>query len=223
MFRQSAKLALASSLVALAAGTAVAAADVTISPGAGDVFSAPQYTMGAGERATFANSAGVSHNVTAKRRGPDGRPLFRSRTISSGTTPVDGAQYLGPGVYDFQCTIHAGMESKLEVSGGTPVARPDVEVSVPAQSLASVRRSGKLKLRVRALTESDNIALLARKGARGLGFKGGIDLGAGTVRIVKLTLKRSGRKALAGVKSASVSVRATVPFGSPDLASRRLR
>jgi hypothetical protein len=31
--------------------------------------------------------------VTAAKRGPDGRPLFRSRTIGIGSTPVDGTQW----------------------------------------------------------------------------------------------------------------------------------
>lgn len=223
----SSRIALASALAVFATGTAVAAADVTISsqPGGVDLYAAPVYSMNAGERAFFQNPSGNSHNVTAKLKGPDGRALFRSRTISSGTTPVDGVQYLKGGVYDFHCTIHAGMEAKLDVStsAGTPAARPDIEVAVPAQPLASVRRSGKLKVRVRALTDSDNVALLARKGARRLGSKGGIDLGAGATRIIRLALTRSGRKALAGSATAAVSVRGTVPFGSPDLANRRLR
>ena len=87
--------------------------------------------------------------------------------------------------------IHMGMGAALQVgTNGTPVARPSIAVTIPAQSLRAVRRSGKLKVRVRALTRSDNTSVLATKSGIGLGRKSNIDLGApnpgaGKARILK--------------------------------------
>jgi plastocyanin len=220
------RVALLSVLAVLTAGAGVAVADATISAAVGEPYryTATTFSMVPGERATFQNPEDVSHNVTAARRGPDGRPLFRSRTIGIGSTPVEGVQYLGTGTYDFVCTVHSGMRAKLQVAGaGAPAARPDIEVAVPAQPLGAVRRTGRLKVRVRALTASRDVALLARKGPRRIGFKGNVDLAAGVSRVIRLSLSASGRKALAGLGKAAVSVRGSVPFGSPDLARRTLR
>ncbi|HKG36514.1 MAG TPA: hypothetical protein VKA89_08765 [Solirubrobacterales bacterium] len=219
-------IALISLLAALATGTGVAFADVTITAQVGaDQYAAPAYTVNRGERATFQNpDPTASHNVTAKKKGPDGKPLFRSRTVAGSSTPVDGVQYLDSGTYRFECTVHAGMEADLQVTGaGTPVARPRIDVAVPAQSLRSVRGSGKLKVRVRALTDSHDVAILARKGRRRLGSKTNVDLAAGAARVVRVKVTPAGKRALAGLDKAGVSARGSVPFGSPDLARRTLR
>jgi plastocyanin len=219
------RVAVLAAAAVLAAGAGVAVADVTISsqPSA-DEYTQPVYTMDQGERAFFTNPSNTSHNVTAKLRGPDARPLFRSKTTSSGTTAVDGAQYLRTGTYDFFCTVHLGMTAKLQVSGqGTPVARPRIDVAIPRQRLGSVQRTGKLKARVKGVTASDNVVLIAKKGNRRLAVKRNIDLAAGSTRVVTLTLTRSGRKALKGLDRAAVSLRGSVPFGSPDQAARTLR
>ena len=220
------KIALLSLVVALAAGTGVAFADVTITAQIGaEQYGSPTYTVDRGERATFQNPDPTSsHNVTAKLRGPDGRPLFRSRTVAGASAPVDGVQYLNSGTYRFECTVHLGMEADLQVTGaGTPVSRPRIEVSIPAQSLGSVRRGGRLKVRVRALTESRDVVILARKGARRLGSKANVDLPARADRVIRVKLTPAGKRALAGLEKAAVSARGSVPFGSPDLARRTLR
>jgi plastocyanin len=49
--------------------------------------------------------AGAPHNVRSTQFS-GGERLFSSDTISTGTTPVDGTQYLAPGTYPFICTIH---------------------------------------------------------------------------------------------------------------------
>jgi plastocyanin len=219
------RVTLLSALVLLAAGVGVAAADVTISvqPGA-DEFSAASYSVGMGERGVFQNPEDRSHNVTARQKGPDGRPLFRSPTIAARSAPVAGIEYLGAGTYDFHCTVHSGMDAQLVVQNtGTPVRRPDIEVSIPRQSLETVRNKRKLRVRVRALTKSDDIALIARKGAKRIAAKRNVDLAGGTTRVVALRVGASGRKALAGLEKAAVSVRGSVPFGSPDRAARTLR
>jgi plastocyanin len=226
MRRVRTRIALVSALAVLVAGAGVAVADVTISsqPGA-DEFSAASFSVGQGEKGVFLNPDGDrSHNVTARGRGPDGRPLFRSPTISGSSAPVAGIEYLQAGTYDFHCTVHSGMDAQLVVENrGTPVARPDIAVSIPRQSLASVRNQGKLKVRVRAVTRSDDVVLIARKGARRIGSKRNLDLQGGRTRVIRLAVTSAGRKALAGLEKAAVSVRASVPFGEPDRAARTLR
>ena len=207
-------------------GGASAWADATIDATTVDVdqFDDPVYFLDEGENTFFLNSTGDEHNVTSVGRGPDGNSLFRSRDSSSGTIPVPGTQYLRNGTYQFVCTIHMGMGAALQVgTNGTPVARPSIAVTIPAQSLRAVRRSGKLKVRVRALTRSDNTSVLATKSGIVLGRKSNIDLGAGAARVLRLPLTRRGRRSLANAKTATVRAKAEVPFGRADSAKRTLR
>lgn len=209
----------------LGAGRAYADTTITASNPADDRFDAPTFSMDRGESAFFRNTTGNEHNVTSADRGPDGRPLFRSRDSSGGTVSVPGAQYLAGGTYHFVCTIHLGMAADLFVdpTKGTPVARPSIAVTLPAQSLGVVRRSGKVRVRVRARTRSDNVSVLARKGRTTLGRKSNLDLAAGANRLLRLPLTRRGRSALAGLERATLGARASVPFGRPDSARRTLR
>jgi plastocyanin len=73
--------------------------------------------------------AGAPHNVRSTQFS-GGERLFSSDTISTGTTPVDGTQDLGPGTYPFICTIHPSqMAAELVVredstpppDGGAPL------------------------------------------------------------------------------------------------------
>jgi plastocyanin len=187
-------------------------------------FAKASFSLDPGQVATFQNSGGVSHNVVASGNGPDGAALFGSDTIDSGQVPVKGTQYLASGSYPFVCTIHPGMEAVLAVTAnGTPVARPDIEVKVLSSKLEKVISSGKLKVKVTATTASDDVGLVARKGARKLGSKPNIDLAAGSSRSVKLSLTGAGKNALEDLESAKVKVTGTVPFGSPDSGKRKLR
>ena len=216
---------LTAAFVLLGAGSAFADTTITSSNSAVNQFDAPTFSMDQGESAFFLNATGNEHNVTSADRGPDGRPLFRSRDSSGGTVAVPGAQYLTGRTYHFVCTIHLGMEADLFVdpTKGTPVARPSIAVTIPAQSLGSVRRSGKIRARVHARTRSDNISVLARKGGIVLGRKANLDLAAGANRLLRLPLTARGRRALAGLERAAVSARAAVPFGRADSARRTLR
>ncbi len=191
-------------------------------------FTQLQYQADQGEVPQFNNPVGAEalHDVTATRRGPGGGPLFRSATIGAGkTTPVLGTQFLAAGTYDFYCSVHAAtMKSKLMISdAGTPEARPRIDVTIPAQTLSRVRTSGKLKVRVRALTKSSGISLLAEKGGKRLASKSGLSLGAGVSRTVSLVLTGSGRRKLKGIDSALVSAKGSVPFGPSDSAQFKLR
>jgi plastocyanin len=187
-------------------------------------FSQPTFSLDPGQVATFQNTSGVSHDATASSNGPDGKPLFASATIDSSQVPVNGTQYLAPGTYHFICTIHPGMTADLVVTGnGSPLPRPDVDLTVVSKKLGKVVGSGKLKVKVSASAASDDVALTARKGARKLGSKRNIDLAAGASRTVKLPLTQSAKSALKDLDSAKVKVSAAVPFGSTATAKRKLR
>jgi hypothetical protein len=116
------------------------------------------------------------------------------------------------------------MEADLTVSGnGTPVARPDIEVKLLSRNLDKVVASRRLKVQVAAETESDDIELVARKGARKLASKKGVDLAAGAKRTLKLRLTNAGRNAIDDLDAAKVKLTGSVPFGRPDSAKRTLR
>jgi plastocyanin len=190
-------------------------------------YSAPAYNLDTGAIAQFRNAdPGVSHDVRAMQKGPDGKPLFESGRIKDATVPVDGTQYLAPGNYVFFCSIHGfqQMHATLTVSGGTPpVARPKIDLTIPGQTLAAVRRSGKVAVKVKAKTAARGVDLVVRKGARKLASKQGLKLAAGAARTLKLPLTGSGRAALKNAKSAGIVAQGTVPFGRPDTARRTLR
>src|SRR3954454_18257550 len=110
------------------AGLALAASD-TIVAGPSEAFdhqpgNAP-YNTDQGVVVQFQDNGG-SHNVTARQTGPDGKGLFRTPTLSSGATGVDGTQYLAAGDYAFFCSVHpTTMSGTVHVTGnGAPQARP---------------------------------------------------------------------------------------------------
>jgi plastocyanin len=202
---------------------ALAAAETITASQVGNTFSKATFTIDQGEVASFQNTGSTTHNVFASGRGPDGEPLFESATIGAGQTPVNGTQYLTAGGYPFVCTIHPGMAASLQVTAnGVPAARPQVTIRVLSANIDQVVSSRKLRVKVSAAAQSDDVSLIARKGARKLGAKQAIDIAAGASRTIKVPLTGSGRKALKDLESAKVKVTASVPFGSPDSASRRL-
>lgn len=222
--------ALVTGLVALmalfgAVGAVRAAETIGVDPGPDYKFSKQQFTSNEGDVPLFdASGNDDPHNVTSKERGPDGGKLFRSRTIDSGTTPVEGAQYLTAGSYEFECTIHFGMEATLFVgTDGDPKARPRVIATVPSQSLARVRRTGRLKVSLRSPTGAKDIRLTAKGAGRTLARDRGLALAKGVTRTVRLPLTRRGRTALASRKSVVVALRTAVPFARATTSSRTLR
>jgi plastocyanin len=228
--RFTAALAALAIAAALSATFASAASDqivaVTGSPCC--TFTAPSYSIDAGTIASFQNAdPDVSHDVTAfQQKGPDGKPLFASPTVKNTTVAVDGTQYLAPGSYVFFCTIHGfqQMHATLVVGGsGSPVARPKIDVTIPAQTLLSVRRTGRLKVKVRAVTASQGVSVTVKKGARLIASAKDLNLSKGATRTLRLALTGAGRAALKKGKSAGVSAQGTVPFGMPDTVRRTLR
>jgi len=211
--------------MAVGVGAAQAADTITSAPGCCN-FTAPEFRSSQGETPQFAvnSSDGAPHNVTADKKGPDGKPLFKTDTFDSGSKPVKGAEYLSAGRYTFECTIHVGMKAALVVgTSGKPVARPAVKVTLPSQSLAQVRKSGKLKVSLRAVTAASGVALTAKAGGKRLGRLTKINLAKGAKRTASVKLTANGRKALADRDSASVSVTSAVPSGVPQTAKRTLR
>jgi plastocyanin len=218
-----AKLAVASVLVVaiglLGAGLAFGAAPII---GQGDdTYSLPTYTIDQGEVGQL-QVTGSTHNATARQTGPDGQALFRSPTISGGSTGVQGTQFLSAGDYTFFCTIHpATMQATLHVtSNGAPQARPSAQVSVRSKKLSKASKKGILV----ALTSSakvDGASLVAKLGKATIGKLDGLSLAAGQ-QFATIKLTKSGKSKLKGKKKASVTVTATIPFGSPATGKSKL-
>lgn len=183
------------------------------------------FEQAAGEIPKFVNvPAGSFHNVTSSKSGPDGDPLFASGTVGPGTrTPVKGAQYLGTGTYRFVCTLHPGMSGDLVVTGGRPVARPKISVAIPSQKLKSVRRTGKVKIKVRGSSKAKGVKLVVRKGKKVLGSASKIAVKKKATRTVSVKLSKSGRKAIRKGKKIRIAVKGSVAFGKSATARRTLR
>jgi plastocyanin len=184
-----------------------------------------------GQVLLFSND-GPSHNhtVTADDKGPDGKPLFDSGTLSPGDGPeeVAGVPFLGSGSYDFHCRIHpSDMTGTLTVtdSPGGPVPRPDIDVKVKSKKLAKVVKSGKLKVEVSAAepTRAEDVSLSAKKGRKTITKKASLTVNAGNSETAKLKLKKSAIEKLAELDNAKVKVTGEVDFGSPAKASRKLK
>jgi plastocyanin len=217
------RLGLAIALVALGAmvyaGLALAAAPII---GQGDdTYSAPSYTIDQGEVGQL-QVTGSSHNVTANQAGPDTKALFRSPTISGGTTGVQGTQYLSAGDYTFFCTVHPStMQATLHVTGnGTPQPRPSAQLSVRSKKLAKVSKKGIL-VAVTTTAKVDGASLVAKLGKATIGQITDISLAAGQ-QFATVKLTKAGKSKLSKKSKASVTVTATIPFGSPATAKSKL-
>ncbi len=191
-------------------------------------FEPGPYFQDLGEIPTFENPPMANpHNVTSTVSGPDGDALFRSRTIGAAdSTPVKGTQYLGAGTYPFFCTLHgASMSGELVVQGdkGEVAARPSIKVSIPRQRLKKVRKTRKLKVKVRASTESPGIRIAVRRGKKQIASSSKISLGAGAARVLKLKLSGKGRKAISKGRKVALAATGTVDFGKSSRAKRKLR
>ena len=214
-------LALAAVSVAamLGTGIALAASDVIVG-GPAESFDKTTYNADQGEVVQFRNDGG-SHNVTARQAGPDGKALFRSATISGGTTPVNGTQYLSSGDYPFFCTVHpTTMNGTLRVTGaGSPVSRPQATLAPKGKSLAKALKKG-IKLAVTATSSADGVTFTAKLGKTTIG-KATTSLVAGAqTKLIKLN--KAGKSKLRGKSKATVRVSAEIPFGPPSSAKVKL-
>lgn len=212
-------------------GAAAAASDTIRSPDefsyAGGTGPGGAFLLDAGSQAQLLNddpTLGAEHNVVAEADGPDGERLFATDLILAAPAPVPvrGTEYLTPGDYAFECTIHFNMKGTLRVSGAGALPRPQVDLEVVSSKLRKVRR-GKLEVAVTAATRSDDVSLLARVAGKALPAVSGVDLAAGATRRLTLKLPKPARKAIKDAEKAKVTLGATVPFGAPAQAKRTLR
>jgi plastocyanin len=174
-------------------------------------FDASSYTIDQGEKLTFKNSDAASpgpHNVTASAKGPDGKPLFASKTIRNGEqAPVEGAQQLKTGMYGFICTVHPFMQATLNVSDrGTPLPppaadtrRPGLRASLERSSLRTALRRNRLFARIRS-DEVVTLRMTLTRRLRGrlvvLGRATGRANSPNTTVRIGIRLSRAGRRAL---------------------------
>ena len=170
------------------------AAEVVAGPG--QRFLTPGVDIAQGERVTLANRDATAHDVTARAKGPDGKPLFASALVpGGGQGPVEGTQYLVTGDYAFLCSIHPDMTGSLKVtSAGAPEPRPGAggggggDTAAPRLTIAGSSRLG-------VVVESDEAATVSVAARRGrlVVARGRATLAAGQKRTVKLRLTRAGR------------------------------
>jgi plastocyanin/roadblock/LC7 domain-containing protein len=218
------RLCLAVAVAALGAmayaAIALAASD-TIVAGPGEAYSQATYNTDQGAVVPFQNLGG-SHNVTARQNGPDGKALFRSPTIDSGSANVDGTQYLQAGDYAFFCTVHpTTMSGTLHVTGnGTALARPAASLTSKTKTISKALKKG-IKVSATASTAISGVAFTAKLGKAVIG-KATAALAAGT-QTVTVKLTKAGKSKLRGKKKASVTVTADIPFGSPATAKAKLK
>ena len=99
-------------------GAAVPAAEPVRVVSAGFTFVLPETEIARGTPVELANVDPAPHNITSVVTGRSGSPLFWSDTIGAGeVTGVVGVDRLGPGVYDYVCTLHPSMLGTLFVTG----------------------------------------------------------------------------------------------------------
>jgi len=204
----------------LATGTAFAVSQ-TIVGQADNTFNAASYTSNPGDVVQL-QVTGSQHNATASALGPDGKALFRSASITGGTTPVNGTQYLSAGTYQFICTIHPNMVANLVVSGpGTPVARPSVTLKVTATKLSKAIKQG-IRVQSTASAKVDGVSLTAKLGKTTIGTATNQSIAQGAA-FETIKLSQAGKSKLRKVKKASITVTGDVPFGSPASTKAKLK
>jgi plastocyanin len=209
---------------ALLAGTAAIAlgapATITNNP-ADNTFLPTSFNHDAGTVATYLHSGGAPHDVTATTNGPDGKALFRSATISSGSTPVNGTQFLGPGPYPFFCTVHGpSMSGTLIVGAGTPQARPSVALQVLDKKLAEVVKKKQLRVQV-TTTGSGKAPVSAFLGKKEVATAG--EVTAPGTKVLKLKLTAKGRNAIKKKAKVTLTVKSSIAFGKPATATAKLK
>ena len=215
--------------VASLAGAAPAGA-ITIQAGPGadpNGYGPPTtYTIDQGGTIGFNNAdPGVRHDVTSRGTIGGGRLFLTPILTGPSNTLVQGTEYLTQGDYPFFCSVHPiSMTGTLQVTGnGTPVPRPDIEVKVLSGNIDRVAARRKARVRVRALTDSDNAAVVLKLKALRLGSKANIDLDAGESRAITIRLTRRAKNKLQDRDRARVKLVGSVPFGLRDTAFKVLK
>jgi plastocyanin len=215
-----AAVALAVAGLMVASGLAFAAS-ATIAGQADNTYSAGLYSADQGEVSQL-QVTGSMHNVTARQTGPDGKPLFRSSTISGGATPVSGTQYLPAGAYQFFCSVHpTTMTGTLQVtSNGTPQARTQATVKLTSRKLSKVLKRG-LSVSINSSAKVVGVDLVAKLGKTTIGTASNLAWIPGQqFEIVRLS--KAGKAKLKARSKASITVTASIPFAAPASAKAKL-
>ena len=210
--------------VALATASSAHAVPANIIAGApsppapdANVFNPTTYTHDAGTIANMTWAAGGSHNVTGTVSGADGKPIMSSDTIGSGVTAVKGSQYLPIGSYPFICTIHFGMNGTLNVNAGTPLPRPAIAVKLASKGIDKVAKKGKVNVKV-TLTGAEPATVTLKLGKLPLGTRDTNKSGT-----LAIPISNAGKTAIGRKSKATITIDATVPFGSPVKATGKLK
>jgi plastocyanin len=233
------KRALLLALVGSGLVTAVAWADKTIYAGFGNQYIGGNISMAQGEKVTFTNSDTVAHDVTAKTNGSDGKPLFKSALIGAGGSgPVDGAEYLTTGSYDYLCSVHPFMTGTITVtSEGMPVPRPtpspspsptpgggDTTAATVSAKLLDTKKSAVRKRRALqiSVTVSEAVALkISAKSGSTVVASGSAKVSKASTKKVSVPLTKAGLKLVkkSGTIKIAVTVKATDGAGNKSSAS----
>jgi plastocyanin len=212
-------------LIALAAPTTAGAAQITAGPGPSS-YQNPNVEIDAGEAVTFMNlDLTANHDVTSVDVGAGAQPLFSSATVGFlATVPVEGADALDAGTYEFLCSIHTFMSGSITVRGGgggggggggdgDDDGAQSLKVTPLEKKLAKVERAGTLPFKVQ-LGRAATLRISAL--ADGVKFASGKGkLRKGTSRIAaKLTSAGKRLAAKGDPVKLRVRARATDPGGS---------
>ena len=97
--------------------SAPAGPSIVSGPGAASTgYATPLVLSQAGQKVTYVNLDNVQHDVNSTKKGPDGRPVFHSKLIGlAESAPVQGAEKVPAGTYEFYCSVHPGMRGNLVV------------------------------------------------------------------------------------------------------------
>jgi plastocyanin len=213
-----------------------AAAEQNVSAAPPNQYVNPSVTIDQGDTVTFTNNDTVQHDVTARQKGSDDKPLFNSELTSTGETkPVKGTEYLTTGDYEFVCSIHPQMVGKLTVTsngtpkprpatgggggstptGGSGSAKPKVSLRLLDTKLSAVRKRGALRLKV-TLSEAATVKLTARSGSKTLGTATAKLSGT---KAVTLKLTKAGKAFVKRKRTAAVSVAVRATDGAGNAAT----
>ena len=108
-------LAAAALLVALPAPAHAATPRVVTA--VAQTYAPADQAIAAGDPLRFVNLDADRHDVTAVNTGDDGLPVFGTPvTPPGGTAVVAGVERLGPGVYQFFCSVHEYMRGTVAVA-----------------------------------------------------------------------------------------------------------
>ena len=213
----------------LAVAAAAAYADGTIYAIPPSQFFGGDITIAQGEAVTFTNGDTMPHDVTAVKKGDDGKPLFASaQTSAAQSSPVAGVEYLTTGAYDYICSIHPFMKGSITVSSeGTPKPRPGsggggqpgpaapaaADTAAPSFTIkvldtkkSGVRKRRSLQLSVNT-NEAATLAITAKSGSTTIAT-GTSKLNKAGAKKITVKLTKAGLKAAKSSKQLKIAVQA---------------